>query len=65
MGLLSPPLLRLGPDSARVDLRIVPQIPPQVFFGTGEVLADSRDSHINLDWQDLMLEIHPMMDDAM
>lgn len=64
LGLLAPGLSYLAPEDTLVDLAMVPATAPQIVFGSGEGEGESRDSHVQLHWSDVSVELYPLIDDA-
>ena len=63
-GLLAPGLASLAPAETPVMMSVSPNFPMLVDFGTGEGEGDDRDSHLNLFWPNLELELYPLLDDV-
>ncbi|MEE8408270.1 MAG: hypothetical protein V3T05_01570 [Myxococcota bacterium] len=64
LSILAPGLANLGPAETPVDIRMRPKLAPRVFFGTGAGEGETRDSHIQLIWPSVEIEMYPLIDDA-
>jgi hypothetical protein len=62
--LLAPGMSSLAPTSAPVDLRVMPQLPPLVRYGTGAVVDEVKDSHIQVIWPEVWVEMYPLVDNS-
>lgn len=61
LNLLVPGLGLLAPNDAPVDVGLLPSVPPQIHFGTGEGAGDQRDSHLQLLWPQMEVQLYPLV----
>ncbi|MFC1610218.1 hypothetical protein ACFL6C_04620 [Myxococcota bacterium] len=62
--IVAPGLATLAPGNAPVDLAVVPRTAPAILFGSGEGEGEQRDSHFQMVWRRLGLEMYPLVDDT-
>lgn len=64
LGLLAPGLAAIAPQAAPVDLHLVPRQPPTITFGNGTGSGETRQSHFQLLWPEVWVEMYPLVDDT-
>ena len=64
LSFVAPGLGRLAAPQAPVLLALAPNYPPHIQFGDGSGEGEARNSHIQISWPNLELELYPMMDDT-
>jgi hypothetical protein len=64
LGVVVPGLSRVALGNAPVDMALLPTEPPRIRFGTGEGEGENRDSHIQMDWKRVGVELYPLLADT-